>query len=285
MRRLVRGWLAPSDPTLEVEVFGKRLDGPLGLAAGFDKDAVGHEALHALGFAFIEVGTLTGEPQPGNPRPRLFRLVKDRALINRLGFNNGGSAAAAPRLASARRSPVGVNIGKTKLVTEDRASLDYVKSAELYASLQPDLMLMGHSLPQELTPERIDRMLVESRRLSELHRELLPLDDVDLGASGFAARIEPYRSLAGRGEAHALEVRVRNPLDHPETVAVSLVAPGGWDLTPATQTTLLDAGDEAVLAFRITASGPALRRARVAADVTVGGLRLGQQAEALVDVV
>jgi hypothetical protein len=128
-------------------------------------------------------------------------------------------------------------------------------------------------------------MLVESRRLAELHRELLPLDDVDLGASGFAARIEPYRSRAVRGEAHALEVRVRNPLDHPETVAVSLVAPVGWDLTPATQTTLLDAGEEAVLAFRISASGPAVPRARVAADVTVGGLRLGQQAEALVDVV
>jgi glyoxylase-like metal-dependent hydrolase (beta-lactamase superfamily II) len=162
---------------------------------------------------------------------------------------------------------------------------DYVRSAELYASLEPDLMLMGHSLPQELTRERIDRMLVESRRLAELHRELLPLDEVDLGAAGFAARIEPYRSLAVRGEAHRLDVHVRNPLDHPETVAVRLVAPDGWDVSPATKATPLDAGAEAVLAFRVTTPGPTVRRARVAADVTVGGLRLGQQAEALVDVV
>jgi glyoxylase-like metal-dependent hydrolase (beta-lactamase superfamily II) len=161
---------------------------------------------------------------------------------------------------------------------------DYVRSAELYASLRPELMLTGHSLPQELTPERIDRMLVEGSRLAELHRELLPLDDVDLGAGGFAARIEPYRSLVRPGEPHALEVHVRNPFDHPETLAVSLVAPVGWDLSHATQDLLLGAGAEGVLVFRITASGRAMRRARVAADLTVGGLRLGQQAEALVDV-
>jgi dihydroorotate dehydrogenase len=146
VRRVVRAWLSPPEPTLELEVFGKKLDSPLGLAAGFDKDALGHEALFALGFGFIEVGTLTGEPQPGNARPRMFRLVKDRALINRLGFNNGGSAAAAPRLAAPRRSPVGVNIGKTKLVVEDRASLDYVKSAELLAP-HADYMVVNVSSP------------------------------------------------------------------------------------------------------------------------------------------
>jgi dihydroorotate dehydrogenase len=146
VRRLVRGLLAPPDPVLALEVFGKRLDAPLGLAAGFDKDAVGHEALHALGFGFVEVGTLTGEPQPGNARPRLFRLVKDRAILNRLGFNNGGSAAAAPRLAAPRLSPVGVNIGKTKLVPEDRASVDYVKSAELLAP-HADYMVVNVSSP------------------------------------------------------------------------------------------------------------------------------------------
>jgi dihydroorotate dehydrogenase len=146
VRRLVRGWLAPADPALALEVFGKQLDAPLGLAAGFDKDAVGHEALYALGFGFIEVGTLTGEAQPGNPRPRMFRLVKDRAVINRLGFNNGGSAAAAVRLAAPRISPLGVNIGKTKRVTEDAASVDYVKSAELLAP-HADYMVVNVSSP------------------------------------------------------------------------------------------------------------------------------------------
>src|SRR5690349_18663415 len=112
LRALLRRLLAPREEVLEVEAFGRRLDGPLGLAAGFDKAGGGYPALHALGFGFIEVGTLTGEPQPGNPRPGMFRLVSDRALINRLGFNNGGSEAAASRLARGA-TPLGVNIGKT----------------------------------------------------------------------------------------------------------------------------------------------------------------------------
>ncbi|MDB4990390.1 MAG: dihydroorotate oxidase [Myxococcaceae bacterium] len=130
VRRLVRKWTCPPDPALVVEAFGRTLDSPLGLAAGFDKDAVGYEQLYALGFGFIEIGTLTGEAQPGNPRPRMFRFVHQRALINRLGFNNRGSRAAVARLSRARDVPLGVNIGKTKLVPEDQAVADYVASAE-----------------------------------------------------------------------------------------------------------------------------------------------------------
>lgn len=130
VRRAVRRWLAPELPGLRVTAFGRTFDSPLGLAAGFDKDAVGFEALYALGFGFIEIGTLTGQPQPGNPKPRMFRLVEDRALINRLGFNNGGSAAAVPRLSAPRDVPLGVNIGKTKVVPEEQAAADYVLSAE-----------------------------------------------------------------------------------------------------------------------------------------------------------
>jgi dihydroorotate dehydrogenase len=129
-RRLSRALLVAREPVLEIEAFGRTLDSPLGLAAGFDKDAVGYEALYALGFGFVEIGTLTGAAQPGNPRPRMFRLVDDRALINRLGFNNHGSAAAAPRLARPRSLPLGVNIGKTKAVPEDQAAQDYALSAE-----------------------------------------------------------------------------------------------------------------------------------------------------------
>ena len=90
VRTWVRAWTSPLDPTLVVHAFGKVLDSPLGLAAGFDKDAVGYEQLYALGFGFIEIGTLTGQAQPGNPKPRMFRFVQHRALINRLGFNNHG---------------------------------------------------------------------------------------------------------------------------------------------------------------------------------------------------
>jgi dihydroorotate dehydrogenase len=128
-------WLAPADPVLRVRALGRDLPGPLGLAAGFDKNATGADALGALGFTFVEVGTLTAQPQPGNPRPRLFRLPHDRALINRLGFNNHGAAAAAVRLRSRRpaagRVTVGVNIGKTRAVPASAAAADYAASARL----------------------------------------------------------------------------------------------------------------------------------------------------------
>ncbi|HRI69450.1 MAG TPA: dihydroorotate dehydrogenase (quinone), partial [Polyangium sp.] len=120
------------DAALRVRVWDLELPGPLGLAAGFDKDARGFEALGALGFGFVEVGTVTGDAQPGNPRPRLFRLEADRALINRMGFNNEGSRAAAVRLAKRRPQGVivGVNIGKTKVVPDELAVQDYVANAE-----------------------------------------------------------------------------------------------------------------------------------------------------------
>ena len=95
---LLRRWLAARDPVLRVRALGLDLPGPLGLAAGFDKDARGADALGALGFAFVEVGTVTAQAQPGNPRPRMFRLPADRAVVNRMGFNNAGAAAAAERL-------------------------------------------------------------------------------------------------------------------------------------------------------------------------------------------
>jgi dihydroorotate dehydrogenase len=146
VRDWLRALLCPKDPALAVSAFGRELDGPIGLAAGFDKDAVGFHALYALGFGFIEIGTLTGQAQPGNPRPRMFRLVADRALINRLGFNNGGSAGAVARLAGPRNVPLGVNIGKTKLVPEEKAAEDYVLSAERLARCA-DYMVVNVSSP------------------------------------------------------------------------------------------------------------------------------------------
>src|ERR1700761_7625925 len=124
---LLRHWFAAHDPVLRVQALGLDLPGPLGLAAGFDKDARGADALGALGFAFVEVGTVTAQAQPGNPRPRMVRLPADRALVNRMGFNNHGAAAAAGRLAARAGEPalVGANIGRTKTVPDDAAVDDY----------------------------------------------------------------------------------------------------------------------------------------------------------------
>jgi dihydroorotate dehydrogenase len=131
---------------LRVEAMGLTFPSPLGLAAGFDKDAAHVDALGALGFGFVEVGTITAQPQPGNPRPRMFRLPADRALVNRMGFNNGGAAAAAVRLAKARDPGVvvGVNIGKTKLA--DDAAADYRASAAALAPLA-DYLVINVSSP------------------------------------------------------------------------------------------------------------------------------------------
>ncbi len=121
-------------PGLARTLFGVNFPNPVGLAAGFDKDGVALEAWPAFGFGFIEAGTLTPRPQPGNPKPRLFRLPAQRALINRLGFNNGGATAAAAQFAKLRSQgrwpaiPVGINLGKNKATPIEDAAADYVFS-------------------------------------------------------------------------------------------------------------------------------------------------------------
>ena len=125
--------------TKQIEAFGLTFNGAFGLAAGFDKNAIAIRALGELGFSHVEVGTVTALPQPGNPKPRLFRLLDDRALINRMGFNNEGAEAVAKRLASLRARNlrtlpvIGVNIGKSKVTPVEDAAEDYRKSARLLA--------------------------------------------------------------------------------------------------------------------------------------------------------
>jgi dihydroorotate dehydrogenase len=131
VRGAERKLLVVNDARLSQTVAGITFDRPLGLAAGFDKNARWFNELAAMGFGSIEVGTLTAHAQPGNDKPRLFRLPADRALINRLGFNNEGSAAAAARLAKMRRDTVlGINIGKSKVTSNEDALQDYVTSFE-----------------------------------------------------------------------------------------------------------------------------------------------------------
>jgi dihydroorotate dehydrogenase len=184
-------------PAAPVEAMGLTFPNPLGLAAGFDKDAVGVDALAALGFGFVEVGTVTALPQPGNPRPRLFRLPEDRAVVNRMGFNNDGAEAVAARLArrarrldrrdhrarvdlrsdvDRRTRPVlGINIGRSKVVPEDDGAavlVDYATSARLLAPYA-DYLVVNVSSPN--TPglrslqsvDRLGPLLDEVRRTAD----------------------------------------------------------------------------------------------------------------------
>jgi dihydroorotate dehydrogenase len=161
LRVLVALLFARVDPRLRVSAFGLSFANPIGLAAGLDKDAEAFPMLAALGFGFVEVGTLTAQAQPGNPLPRLFRLPGDRALINRMGFNNHGAAAAAARLAKlgARRAPLGINIGKTKLVPNQDALDDYARSAELLGP-HADYLVINVSSPN--TPGLRDLQQVDA---------------------------------------------------------------------------------------------------------------------------
>ena len=138
------------DARLRVQALGLEFDTPFGLAAGFDKDARGIRGLGQLGFGHVEVGTLTAHAQPGNAKPRLFRLIPDRAVINRMGFNNGGAAAAAPRLERERRRRrrpvIGVNIGKSRIVEVENATADYLESTRILAS-RADYLVVNVSSP------------------------------------------------------------------------------------------------------------------------------------------
>ncbi|MFT3662350.1 MAG: quinone-dependent dihydroorotate dehydrogenase [Gordonia sp. (in: high G+C Gram-positive bacteria)] len=165
VRSLVAALLAPRDEILRSRVFGVDFPAPIGLAAGFDKSAEAVNVWGQIGFGYAEIGTITGREQPGNPQPRLFRLPADKALINRMGFNNPGAESAALKLAEPRpgprRVPIGANIGKTKVVPVDDAIADYRFSARLLGPLA-DFVVVNVSSPN--TPGLRDLQAVESLR-------------------------------------------------------------------------------------------------------------------------
>jgi len=290
--RSARPVLAPRARKLRTDVapvraMGLTFPGVLGLAAGFDKNAVGVDALAALGFAFVEIGTVTGEPQPGNPRPRLFRLPRDRAIVNRMGFNNDGAEVVAARLAERRRRRsrrgaraeevvLGVNIGKTKVVPEQQAIADYEKSTRLLAPFA-DYLVVNVSSPN--TPGLRDLQAVE-----KLH----PL-------------LDAVRAAADRVTDHRvpLLVKIAPDLSDEDVLAVAdLAVEVGLEGLVATNTTIARSGlestpDEVGLAGAGGLSGaPLTRRAdevmrllrdRVGPElalVGVGGIGTPDQARA-----
>ena len=168
----LKGWLKKrftvEDPRLERELFGIRFKNPVGLAAGFDKDAKLFNELACFGFGFIEIGTITPKPQKGNPKQRLFRLIPDEAIINRMGFNNEGVYAAADRLKKDRKIIIGGNIGKNKKTSNEDALKDYLICHDVLFPYV-DYFVVNVSSPN--TPGL--RSLQQKEPLKQLLRELM----------------------------------------------------------------------------------------------------------------
>ncbi|MGV8897357.1 MAG: quinone-dependent dihydroorotate dehydrogenase [Rhodoglobus sp.] len=210
---IVRRFTRPDD-SLSVTTLGLDFDSPFGVAAGFDKEGTGIRGLGQLGFSHVEVGTITARPQPGNEKPRLFRLIADRAVINRMGFNNHGAQAAIDIIGAARarsvRPIIGVNIGKSRVVDVDDAIDDYLVSTTALAPLA-DYLVVNVSSPN--TPGL--------RGLQELEK-LRPL----LTAVKAAA-----------GETPVL-VKIAPDLNNDEATAIATLAVEVLDGIIATNTTL-----------------------------------------------
>jgi len=164
---LVKSKFQLNDPRLEREVFGLKFKNPVGLAAGFDKDAKLYNELDALGFGFVEIGTVTPKPQPGNEKKRLFRLKEDEAIINRMGFNNEGVEAAVKRLKSNKNILIGGNIGKNKTTPNEAAVNDYMICFEALFNYV-DYFVVNVSSPN--TPNL--RALQEKEPLTDLLKTL-----------------------------------------------------------------------------------------------------------------
>src|SRR5438094_4732199 len=164
--RALRRFTPPSNPKT---LFGLTFPNPIGLAAGLDKNGVALPAWAALGFGFVEIGTVTAMAQPGNPKPRMFRLPAQQAVINRLGFNNDGADVIAKRLRGLRQSqrwpavPVGINIGKSRTTPLEKATDDYLYSFRMLRDFA-DYITLNISSPN--TPGL--RELQEPEKLSEL---------------------------------------------------------------------------------------------------------------------
>lgn len=205
----LRTGLAPragaDDPRLAVEAFGLRFPNPVGMAAGFDKGAEAADALLDLGFGFVEVGTVTPRPQPGNPRPRVFRLGADRAVINRYGFNSEGHDVVRARLErrAGRPGVVGVNIGANK-DSEDRAA-DYVAGVHAFA---PVASYFAINVSSPNTPGLRD--LQEARALDDLLARVVEARDAAIGAHPrrpLLLKIAPDLSLPQLDDVAAVALR------------------------------------------------------------------------------
>jgi len=221
VRRALRRHYALQDPALAVEAFGLRFPNPLGLAAGYDKNGVALHGLACLGFGHLELGTVTRAAQPGNPRPRLFRLPEDQGLINRLGFPNAGAAALQARLRRGRPPGVilGVNIGKSAATPLEQSAEDYLALLEMFYDLA-DYLAVNVSSPNTVGLRRL-----QARR----HLE------------GLLAALREARAARVRQSGRRLPILVKLAPDLSEAEldeAVGAIVDGEMDGIIATNTTL-----------------------------------------------
>lgn len=198
LRAALAATAPPPDPRLQVRVLGRSFPHPVGLAAGMDKDGTALPAWAALGFGHVEVGTVTAQSQPGNPRPRVFRLPADRAIVNRIGFASEGADRVAARLRAWRQLgawppvPIGVNLGKSRAAALDEASEDYLASLRTLASFA-DYLVVNVSSPN--TPQL--RALQDGERLEALVRTLTDA----AGGVPLLVKLAPDLNDAGLREA------------------------------------------------------------------------------------
>ena len=226
----------PQKPT---KLFGLTFPNPVGLAAGMDKNADALRAWEALGFGFVEAGTITALAQPGNPKPRCFRYLSQQALINRMGFNNAGASVAAERLARQKASgrwprvPVGINIGKSKLTPNEQAASDYATSYKLLLPFG-DYFVVNVSSPN--TPNL--RALQDRDSLMEIIRTLKRINNIKPLLVKIAPDLtdEAVRDIAALAESERLAglIATNTTLDH-SSVPKDLDQQGGLSGTPLRQ--------------------------------------------------
>lgn len=161
---------------------------------------------------------------------------------------------------------------------------DFVKSAELYGRIKPEVILTGHWQPLWVTPGYFEELAKRGATLERIHRDLLMLEDVDFGAEGVGVRMSPYHAKAYAGESVTLEAEVRNPYQRDSLAELRLDVPPGWTVEPEIAQTPLAPSGSGTLTFRVTPAGPHKRRVRIGADLSVDGVRFGQHAEALITV-
>jgi dihydroorotate dehydrogenase len=273
--------LAVGEPSLATTLWGRTFSNPLGLAAGMDKEAIAIPGFAALGFGHVEVGTVTGQAQPGNPRPRLFRLPADRAVINRMGFNNTGAAAVAARLArrydprgGARRPPclLGINLGKTKLVPNEEAAEDYAVSVRALGRFA-DYLVVNVSSPntpglRDLQGEATLRPLLLAVKAA-----------VDAAAAGTPLLLKIAPDLADAGVDAAVDVALETGCAG--VIATNTTIGRGGLRTPAERVAALGAGGLSGAPLRVRADAVLARVARrIAGRIPVIGVGGVDSAEA-----